>query len=434
MHKKTPLALTPAGRHNISKSKVIVSLYGVLVKRKPNGKNMRNQYNFGVHLHNESIHTGDELLSFVIERIAVATGHHVPRPSSREVSLLCPAHDDKTPSLSVKLLQDGTQVLLHCFGGCETSDVLSRIGLKMSDTYLYNKPHDSGYCQPYGVSIIQPSVKLVSGSETLPSITTKDDEEKRLRRQMWPKFRNLEENELLQIAGRYHLPMPTLRILNQTRLIQFAEVKDEDCFCDCWCVSDGNGFNAQAMRLDGKPFGTSEKPLKKKTLCGSVSSYPVGWRILKQCLSYFRPFPEELARCLVLLCEGNTDYAATWCLLFNLGLNGYVIPIGILGANVKPTKEIVEELKDANVLLAFDNDSGKEKNVGQNANECWGEALYNNNSTTRSISTFCFDGFFSGCKDLRDVWDVYRQRPEECAAELKAALSIESKTTEVKHE
>lgn len=390
---------------------------------------MKNQNNFGNCLHNESIHTGDELLSFVVEQIAVATGHHVPAPTSREVSLLCPAHDDKTPSLSVKLSMDETQVLLHCFGGCETSNVLSSIGLNLSDTYLYNKPHDSGYCQTYGVPIIPPSVKPVSGSETLSGITTKDDDEKRRKRQKWPEFRPLEENELLQIVDQYHFPLPTLQRLNQTRLIQFAAVKDEDCICDCWCVSDGDGFNAQAMRLDGNPFGISEKPVKKKTLCGSVTSYPVGWRILKQCLKYYRPYPEELARCLVLLCEGNTDYAATWCLLFNLGLNGYVVPIGILGANVKPTKEIVEELKGVNVLLAFDNDS-----VGQNANECWGEALYNNNSTTRSISTFCFDGVFSGCKDLRDVWDVYRQRPEEYAAELKAALSIDFKTAEVKHE
>jgi hypothetical protein len=169
-------------------------------------------------------------------------------------------------------------------------------------------------------------------------ITTKDDDEKRRKRQKWPEFRPLEENELLQIVDQYHFPLPTLQRLNQTRLIQFAAVKDEDCICDCWCVSDGDGFNAQAMRLDGNPFGISEKPVKKKTLCGSVTSYPVGWRILKQCLKYYRPYPEELARCLVLLCEGNTDFAATG-VCFLTWLNGYVCPWDSR-CNRKPTKRL----------------------------------------------------------------------------------------------
>ncbi len=43
-------------------------------------------------------------------------------------SARCPAHNDKSPSLSVKELPDG-RVLLHCFGGCSAADVLSAIGL-----------------------------------------------------------------------------------------------------------------------------------------------------------------------------------------------------------------------------------------------------------------------------------------------------------------
>lgn len=44
----------------------------------------------------------------------------------------CPAHDDKSPSLAIKDCGDG-RVLLHCFAGCETEDVLSAIGLTFSD-------------------------------------------------------------------------------------------------------------------------------------------------------------------------------------------------------------------------------------------------------------------------------------------------------------
>ncbi len=44
----------------------------------------------------------------------------------------CPAHDDRSPSLAVKGCDDG-RVLLHCFAGCETEDVLSAVGLTFSD-------------------------------------------------------------------------------------------------------------------------------------------------------------------------------------------------------------------------------------------------------------------------------------------------------------
>lgn len=49
----------------------------------------------------------------------------------------CPAHEDKSPSLSIREKDDG-RVLLHCFGGCETSDVLEAIGLSFTD--LFDKP------------------------------------------------------------------------------------------------------------------------------------------------------------------------------------------------------------------------------------------------------------------------------------------------------
>jgi hypothetical protein len=44
----------------------------------------------------------------------------------------CPAHDDRSPSLAIKDCDDG-RVLVHCFAGCETEDVLSAIGLTFSD-------------------------------------------------------------------------------------------------------------------------------------------------------------------------------------------------------------------------------------------------------------------------------------------------------------
>ena len=53
----------------------------------------------------------------------------------------CPAHRDKSPSLAVNEADD--RVLVHCFAGCETSDVTAAIGLNVADLF-YKKLADSG--------------------------------------------------------------------------------------------------------------------------------------------------------------------------------------------------------------------------------------------------------------------------------------------------
>jgi hypothetical protein len=49
----------------------------------------------------------------------------------------CPAHPDRSPSLSIREIDDG-RVLLYDFGGCDTDSVLAAIGLAVGD--LFAKP------------------------------------------------------------------------------------------------------------------------------------------------------------------------------------------------------------------------------------------------------------------------------------------------------
>jgi len=53
---------------------------------------------------------------------------------------LCPAHEDKTPSLSVRELEDGT-VLVHDFGGCAVGDVLGAVGLDFEALFPEKPPN-----------------------------------------------------------------------------------------------------------------------------------------------------------------------------------------------------------------------------------------------------------------------------------------------------
>lgn len=46
----------------------------------------------------------------------------------------CPAHDDKSPSLSIRETEDG-RILLHDFAGCDTASVLAALGWSLSDLF-----------------------------------------------------------------------------------------------------------------------------------------------------------------------------------------------------------------------------------------------------------------------------------------------------------
>ena len=47
----------------------------------------------------------------------------------------CPAHDDAHPSLDIKIGDNGDCVLLKCWGGCETEDVVKALGWEMRDLF-----------------------------------------------------------------------------------------------------------------------------------------------------------------------------------------------------------------------------------------------------------------------------------------------------------
>lgn len=56
----------------------------------------------------------------------------VKRSGNNSWLACCSAHDDRSPSLSITDNGDG-KVMLRCFAGCETIDVLNAIGLDWED-------------------------------------------------------------------------------------------------------------------------------------------------------------------------------------------------------------------------------------------------------------------------------------------------------------
>ena len=70
--------------------------------------------------------------TLILQALYDTTGY-APRGSATQKSAVCPAHDDRHPSLSVDVTGDGV-VMITCHGGprCSTENVMRALGLPMS--------------------------------------------------------------------------------------------------------------------------------------------------------------------------------------------------------------------------------------------------------------------------------------------------------------
>lgn len=72
----------------------------------------------------------------------------------------CPAHDDHDPSLSITQGEDN-RILLHCFAGCSTENIVSAMGLALKD--LFPESDDLNYLIQHGQSATEISQLAESG-------------------------------------------------------------------------------------------------------------------------------------------------------------------------------------------------------------------------------------------------------------------------------
>ena len=87
--------------------------------------------------------TLDDPIANVIDRL-----HRLglePRKAGEEYSCCCPAHKDRSPSLSIGIGSNG-QALIKCHKGCSLDSILSRLHLEISDLFAEDgatKPRNS---------------------------------------------------------------------------------------------------------------------------------------------------------------------------------------------------------------------------------------------------------------------------------------------------
>jgi len=96
----------------------------------------------------------------------------VPKRSGSGWSCRCPAHDDKHPSLSIGIGEEG-RVLLNCHAGCDTKAIMASLGLEMKDimprrqsstTPTESHPHSSG-------GFASPDEAVAALEQTLGNVT-----------------------------------------------------------------------------------------------------------------------------------------------------------------------------------------------------------------------------------------------------------------------
>lgn len=74
----------------------------------------------------------------------------------------CPAHSDRTPSLTVRELEDG-RILVHCFSGCAAVDVVAAVGLEMTDLFPDRLGDFKPVSQPFSAMDVLRALRRESG-------------------------------------------------------------------------------------------------------------------------------------------------------------------------------------------------------------------------------------------------------------------------------
>ncbi len=80
----------------------------------------------------------------------------------------CPAHEDRSPSMSIREVEDG-RVLVHCFAGCGVDAILGAVGLEF-DVLFPPKPidHAPAVRRPYPAADV---LEALAGEALIVSVT-----------------------------------------------------------------------------------------------------------------------------------------------------------------------------------------------------------------------------------------------------------------------
>ncbi len=223
-------------------------------------------------------------------------------------------------------------------------------------------------------------------------------EEQSRKRAGWPPFHKPTSEEMRQIAELRGLSVEGISFAAERGFLNSTETREGRA----WVISDASRRNAQARRLDGKPW--EKVGAKAWTMPGSEASWPVGLRDASA-------FPA------IALCEGGPDLLAAMHLAWVADALDEVAPVAMLGASHRIPPNALPLFARHKVRIF-----GHTDKAGQDAAERWAGQLVEAGSI---VEGYFFDGFYKAdgtpVKDLNDFchidpnqWESLRERIE-CA-------------------
>jgi len=216
----------------------------------------------------------------------------------------CPFHDNRN-SKAASVFERGGETFFNCFGGCVDKAVDSA-GFLALHLGVSNGEACRRLIEMAGVLPPVPQIPRQEKRET-------EAEEKARKRAGWPKFEVPTKVETRAIADLRNLGPEAVGILADRGLLWCVDSAEGRA----WVVTDGSRRNAQARRMDGKPW--ARIGAKAWTLPGSEAGWPVGLR-------------EAFPFLAIALVEGGPDMLAAVHLAWCAGVENEVAPVAMLGA------------------------------------------------------------------------------------------------------
>jgi hypothetical protein len=296
--------------------------------------------------------------------------------AGRTVSIRCPAHDDRNPSLSVRPAGASGWIRLKCFKGCGLEEVLGSVGLDRR--YLAPPRNKAGWHLDSVRSRPFP-IHGPTGSKV------DDDGGRRLKRSAWPAFQLPTARDLDLISEHRKISTDGLALAVKRGLLWILpDYKGHRA----WIVSDASRNAAQARRLDGAPWRTLDgTAIKAWSLPGTCSNWPVG-------LSAIGPEHEG-----ILLLEGGPDLLAAHGFLTAEKREASGAAVCMLGSAVSLPPECLHSLRGRKIRIVAHADQ-----PGQQAANRWGRQLLPLAACVDVVTLGTLerrDG--SPCKDLNDA-------------------------------
>jgi hypothetical protein len=274
--------------------------------------------------------------------------------AGKHSSTLCPAHEDRNPSLSVRPPGPRGWIGIKCFAGCDRNDVLAAGGVAL---------HELGPERPFK-TFISPSGKVFtysSASRPTKPLPRREPEPWNEARRLemkggWPVFRTPSQDELTAIAQLRDIPIEALQIAVQRGILRVI-VQGGDKAVH-WVVTDAQRHVAQKRSFDGSKLLGGSGPVKALNLLGSATSWPVGLAALK---------PEH--RC-VLLVEGGPDLLAAFEFIRREEREADTHAIAMLGAKARIHPSLHHHFNGRTVRIIQHSDE-----AGEKAGRKWGNQL-----------------------------------------------------------